>query len=383
MRYSEDYASVICSVYDFAANRLIDRVEGCLTVARLYHNAFRALDVYVPAVRIVEDQLAKPLSDRDRRAFETAIKGLNILNDARYHPCYRDHRIFPLLRQYHEAVNLVSENIESLSNVGEEVTFLYESFSEAVENVMSGNGLYVVNWKRPPRLGCTFYPVVELEIGRLTAGEQVGIYTVKVKAGGRVPHHSHGDLEEIHFLPNLIRGDHQLGITAAEATQPDAVYIPKGEVHAFRNKEETDRTFLFICGCEKTGPWDFVQDIDNYPGMDFPSNVAENVEEIGGAKLESFMDTLLVEEDGEPVTVKRLSPGKMRLTHSLVIVNEAYQLTNLERDLLFFVAYGEGYLKIEERQASLREGAVFTMLPEIEYEIEADRRIILHKFEWI
>lgn len=151
MRYNECYTSVINAAYEFGAYRLIDKVEERLAVARLYHNALRSLDVYMPAKKLVEEALDKSRSEQEEIALKTVIKGLDILNDARYHPCYLDHRLFPLLRQYHEAIALVAENLESLKNGGEKVS-LHEGFLEAIETVTSGNGLYVVNWKELSRL---------------------------------------------------------------------------------------------------------------------------------------------------------------------------------------------------------------------------------------
>lgn len=67
-----------------------------------------------------------------------------------------------------------------------------------------------------------------------------------MKAGGCIPHHSHVDLEEIHFLPELINGIHQLENRAVEVEQPDVIYIPKGGIHAFRNNEDVDKTHIRV-----------------------------------------------------------------------------------------------------------------------------------------
>jgi quercetin dioxygenase-like cupin family protein len=381
MKISKSYSSVIDAAYDFVDYRKIDRVEKWLRKARLYHTAFRSLDIYIPAKKRAEE-LAASLSNMQRRSLMKVIRGLNILNDARYHPCYRDHRIFPLLRQYHEAISLVVEDLESLKEVNNESRLLYEDFLEDIEKVTMGNGLYVVNWETPPKLHGIFYPTVNLLIGRLVAEENLGIYTVKVKAGGVVPHHSHQNLEEIHFLQKPIRGIHQLGGEASHASQPDMVYVPKGGVHAFRNSEKEDVTFLFICGCEKTGPWDFVQDILPTDTMEFPSVIEGNINEMG-IELGSLMDTLSTENIDEPVKVNKLSPETMRLTHSVVVVNERYHNENLNHGILFYVAYGKGYVKGEDEQVSLEKGSVFTLPKGIDCSIEGDDRIILYTFEWI
>lgn len=140
---------------------------------------------------------------------------------------------------------------------------------------------------------------------------------------------------------------------------------------------------IFVCGCEKTGPWDFVQDIATYPSMDFPSKIVGDVEEIGGVELGSLMNEFIVEESDESFKVIKLSTNTMRLTHSLAVVNEEYPISNLERCLLFYVAYGKGDLKTGDRKISLREWDIFAVLPEIYYRIKAEDRIILHRFEWI
>ena len=383
MKTSHEYKDAIRATYSFAAHRMRDEVEGQLIAARLYHNALRALDVYEPTRRLVEEELARS-SGEHSKTLRNAIRGLNLITDARYHPCYRDHRVFPLLRQYHEALSMVAENLEATRGISEEASSLCDSFLNAVERITSRNHINVVNWKELPKLIGTFYPAVNLDISRLTAGEHIGMYTVKVRANGGVPHHSHHYLEEHHFLPEPIQGVHQIGERAARATHPDIIYIPKGQIHAFKNSEDADKAFLFICGCERTGPWDFVHDITTHQHADFPADdrIAEEVEEIGGVDLEKPVNRLMAEDNREYTTL-RLSPSDMRLTHSIVVVDEIYKPVDLERHRLFFVTHGTGRLTVKERTVDLQEGSAFVILPEVYSTIEAKDRMVLHRFEWM
>jgi quercetin dioxygenase-like cupin family protein len=383
MNPSQEYADAIRATYDFAAYRMKDRVADQWITTRFYHNALRALDVYASTLRLVEEELVRS-SGEQRMALQNVIRGLHLLSDARYHPCYRDHRIFPLLRQYHEAITLVSDGFEAARDRNKAITLLGDNFLNAVERITSGNYISVVNWKELSPLIGTFYPAVNLDISRLIAGEYIGMYTVKVRAKGSVPHHSHRYLEEHHFLPEPIQGVHQLGEKAARATQPDIIYIPKGQIHAFKNHEDMERTFLFICGSKRTGPWDFIHDITTYPHTDFPpdDHIAAKVDRIGGIELAKPLNQLLT-GDMKGSAIVRLSPTEMRLTHSLVMVDGVYQPEDRGSDRLFFVTQGVGHLTIQETTVNLQEGSAFVVLPEVRSQITAMDTMVLHQFEWI
>jgi hypothetical protein len=61
MKLGHEYADAIHASYSFAAHRMRDEVEDQLIAARLYHNALRALDVYAPTRRLVEEEITRAI----------------------------------------------------------------------------------------------------------------------------------------------------------------------------------------------------------------------------------------------------------------------------------------------------------------------------------
>lgn len=365
MKCSPEYLEAVEAAEDFAQHRSVERIRERIPLARLFHSGLRALDVYGPLRRLVEGDEGYTRAGGQDRGLSWALA---LLEDLRYHPCYRDHRILPLLRQYHRALTFLFEGLEGTSDQ-------YRRLLALIEEVTGSNGVLTVDWRVGGGPG-TLYPTVGLRVTRLLAGEHFGLYRVRVAARGRVPHHSHTYLEEHHFLPEAIQGVHQLGGRAAWAGRPDIIYIPRGVVHAFRNDEERDREFLFICGSEETGPWDFVHDIKLHQDLEFPEEgLHETVEGLGGVVLEGLKERF-------KAGWMRPSPKDMRLAHQVGIV-EGSQPLSAHQDRIIYVAEGRGRLWVEGRPAQLEEGAAATLPGGLESVVEAEGGMVLHLFEWV
>lgn len=376
---SQAYQRVIAAVDDFNANRLEERSRGSITSARLYRNALRSLDVYGPTKALIEAILEEPLSERDAAPLRDAVRGLDFLLSARYHPSYHDYRVFPSLRQYNEAILLVRESLSSAIDAHPDLPAIYERFARAVERVTRENGIYVINWKRIPDQSSTLYSKVNLQIGRLVAGEFVGIYIVRVRGKSKVPHHFHTYLEEHHFLPERIDGLHQTRGRAARCIQSDIIYIKNGSIHAFRNDEDRDVSFLFISGSRRTGPWDFVQDITTRPELDFPKRTSADLRSVNGQNLQDVLDDILGNK--KRLDVKRkLSPESVALTHSVIGVSSDYLPTG-EYDLQYFVANGEGRLEMDHQSTDIRAGDVFVVPSGVASRMCNRADLILYEFK--
>ena len=379
IRFSREYERTISAAYDFGENRLETRVREHIPIARLFEYALRSLDAYQPTKRVLEKIAARELRKGDMEHLEHAITGLNFLSDLRYHLGPNDHRIFPSLRQYHEAITMVEESLASIRDRSAQLTSAYQNFCTTVEEVTSGNALHVVNWKATRSQNATLYTKVNLEISRIAAGELVGVYLVRVKGKGRVPHHLHTYLWEHHLLPEKIDGVHQLEQASARCTQSDILYIRPGQIHAFRNDEDQDRSFLFVCGSERTGPWDFVQDITTLPDLDFPKENSADVSRIGGRRLQDLLDSPNARRYDRSRRI-RLTPEGARLSHHAIEVADTYRPPNGTSDVQYYVASGRGSLEIEHRSAGIRAGDIFVVPSNMPSTVVNRGELILYEF---
>ena len=379
---STDYEVAVKAANLFSNNRLIDEIEDEIESARLFTNSLRSLDVYAPTKKLLEDTIRSDSGVSGLHDLKSAVDGLNFLIAARYHPTNNDHRTLPALLQYHLAWTLVENSLQKLGAESSEAEQIHANFVKSITSVVSGNGVHVVNWKTSLPQSTTLYNKVGLEISRLCAGESVGVYTVKVKGEGSVPHHSHSFLEEHHFFPEPIEGIHQTGTNGARCIESDIVYIGHGTIHAFRNDEEEDRTFLFICGSHKTGPWDFVQDITSYPGYEFPNEnrLKKSVRGVNGVPLTGLISHLQTAKGNGEYHRKRLSPSGMPLDHDVVVVDGTYEVRNSAEDVQIFVAQGSGELEMAGREAELKSGDVFVANSSLPIKITNTSNLALYEF---
>ncbi len=381
IRQSRTYERTVKAARLFLGSRLIDSVREEIPSARLFCSGLKSLDVYATTkLRLNGISSKRTMATKLR----SAIEGLDLLIGARYIPDFLDHRSFATLALYDQAWNQVVDSIGVVSD--EKARTILENFETALNSIVSGNGLYIVNWKHLPPQSTTLYSKVGLEVSRLCCGDLVGIYKVQIPAKSKAPHHSHCLLEEHHFLPEKIDGVHQLGRRAARCTDPDILYIRRGEIHSFRNDEEKDRSFLFISGSRELGPWDFVQDITTHPEIAFPEpdQVEDSVESLGGRRLrvEGTSGNAADPEKRELVKRRRLSPKAHTLTHNEIIVNRNYAPSNGRKDLLMYVARGRGCLQIWDRGAIIRQGDVFVIKSQMPAEIvrASGETLILYEF---
>jgi quercetin dioxygenase-like cupin family protein/mannose-6-phosphate isomerase-like protein (cupin superfamily) len=353
MRQGALFREAVAAADAFAAYRLEDRVRERTTTARLYVYALRSLDIYGPTQRRLEKILARG-QDAD---LLLAMKGLRLLNDAKYQPTHRDHRVFPALGCYHESLVLVDDALTSARQGNGEVATIHDEFLRVVERVTTGNGMLVQDWKQ--QQNATNYAKVNLEISRLVAGESIGVYKVTFGPHVRGVHHSHRYLDEHHFLPDPIDGVHLVGNKAARCTQSDIVYIKYGKVHAFRNDEPRERSFLFVSGSNKTGPWDFVQDITTFPKLDFPDKLVP-LSAVGGRQLGDML-AMLVERKRERNTVRRLTPDGIALFHDVVCVEDEFSPSASKTDMQYFVAHGNGEIEVDGNSTKVAQDDIFVM----------------------
>lgn len=373
------YSAAIAAADEFGLNRLEEGVTASFTPALLYLYGLRGLDVYGPTLRKLQEILNGELPKDDRKRLELALRGLRLLSDARYHCLHRDHRALLALRQYHESLALVEEGLSSCVSRHTELGVVFGNFVRAVETITDSDGLVTSNWRKTPEQTTTSYSKVNLEISRLVAGEFVGVYKVTVKAKGRVPHHSHMHLDEHHFLPDAIDGLHQLGEKAARCNQSDIVYMRHGTVHAFRNNEEVDRAFLFVCGSRKTGPWDFVQDIATHPTWDFPGESSSGVASVGGTQLGDMLDHYS-ERKQRGTSSRRLSPSDIPLFHDVVYVEDEFIPDDTATDLQYYVARGRGRMEIGGMSKSIGKDDVFVMPTTVGGKIVGEGDLVLYQF---
>jgi len=377
MRESALYQEAVAAADDFAAHRLEDEVREHITSARLYVYALRSLDIYGPTQRSIEKILASGPARGQTRGLRLAMKGLRLLNDARYQPMHRDHRVFPALGQYHESLVLVDDGLTSAREEDEEVAAIHDNFLRVVERATTGNGMLVQNWRREQNP--TNYAKVNLAISRLVAGEFIGVYKVTFGPHVRGVHHSHRYLDEHHFLPDPIDGVHLVGRKAARCTQSDIVYIKCGRVHAFRNDEAREMSFLFVSGSRRTGPWDFVQDITTYPELDFPKKVAPDLKGLGGRQLGDML-AALVDRKRDRTVARRLTPDGIALFHDVVCVEDEFSPSASKTDLQYFVANGKGEIEVDVSSTKIAQDDVFVMPAETGGKVINREGLILYQF---
>jgi quercetin dioxygenase-like cupin family protein len=355
---STSYRRAIKAAEQFLNFRQLDPVNEQIPSARLFCSSFRSLDVYSPTKVLLEQILSSGVSDSELPKLRSAVENLELLIGARYFPEFPDHRIFAKLLLYDRAWKRVIDSLTEAAVANKEMNTILRNFEAGISSIVSGNGIYIANWTRIPAQSATLYSKVGLEISRLCCGDQVGIYKVKIPGKGHAPHHSHSLLDEHHFLPEKIDGLHQLGKRAARCIAPDILYVKHGQVHAFRNDEPEDRSFLFIAGSTELGPWDFVQDITTHPEFDFPERMEKSVEDLGGRVLD--LDAKDIVRSKSSVK-RRLSPQSLKLTQDEILVQSEYAPSNQTKDLQMYVARGRGQIRIFERTANIGKGDVFIL----------------------
>jgi hypothetical protein len=353
------YRRAIKAAELFLNFRQLDPVKDEIPSARLFCSAFRSLDVYAPTKTLIAQILSSRTADFDLSKLRSAVENLELLVGAKYIAEVPDHRIFAKLLLYDRAWNQVVRCLTD-ATAHKELSNIVLNFEAAISSVTSGNGLYIVNWKRPPAQNTNLYAKVGLEISRLCCGDNIGICKVKIQAKGRAPPHFHSQLDEHHFLPEKIDGSHLPGRHAAKCTAPDILYVKHGQIHAFRNDENEDRSFLFISGSSELGPWDFVQDITTYPELGFPERMEKSIEDLGGQILDLEIHNGGVERERNRSFVRRrLSPKSLKLTYDEITVYSDYTTPNQIKDLQMYVARGQGRIRISARSANIRKGDVF------------------------
>ncbi|MEM3468368.1 MAG: hypothetical protein QXP86_02785 [Nitrososphaerota archaeon] len=373
MRGSAEFKDVVKAAEEFVNSRTLKPVKNQIQYARLYVSAFRSLDVYRPIMSLIQKMVEAGEIQAHKRDIETVLRGLALLHSARYHQAYKDHRVFPMLHQYVQALNLVEDGLSSVKDDHAVLKNIHENFLSSVEQITLGNGIYIVNWKNVPEHHFTLYQKVGLKIARLIASEFIGLYVVKVK--DRAPLHYHRFLDEHHFLPEYIDGLHYLDGKVSRTTQTDILYIKRGQVHGFKNKEGCEVEFLFVCGSEETGPWDFVQDIELIE-KDFPEETFNNIDEIGGRDLYKTLEG--VRSLGQNF-YGRLSPNYMRLFHDIVKFNGEYIPSNQDKELICFVVEGNGTIEVEGRSCDIKPGDSFLLPSQMRTKILSSS-MILYQF---
>ena len=356
MKFSAEFEDTVRAAEEFVNTRTLEPVKSQIQHARLYVSAFRSLDVYRPIMCSIQKMMETGELRGCEQDVKVVLRGLTLLHSARYHQVYQDHRIFPMLHQYVQALKLVEDGLASAKDYCALLKNVYENFVNAVEQITLGNGIYVVNWKNVPEYHFTLYQKVGLRIARLIASEFIGLYVVKVK--GEAPLHYHHFLDEHHFLPEYIEGLHYLDGKVCKTTQTDILYIKRGQVHGFKNKGVGEVSFVFICGSKETGPWDFVQDIE-LVDEEFPDAGFDNIDDIGGRDLYKVLEKV---RSFEQTFYERLSPNYMRLFQDVVKVCVEYVPPNQDRELICFVVEGNGVVEVEGMSHNIRPGDAFLLL---------------------
>jgi len=356
MKFSAEFEDTVRAAEEFVNTRTLEPVKSQIQHARLYVSAFRSLDVYRPIMCSIQKMMETGELRGCEQDVKVVLRGLTLLHSARYHQVYQDHRIFPMLHQYVQALKLVEDGLASAKDYCALLKNVYENFVNAVEQITLGNGIYVVNWKNVPEYHFTLYQKVGLRIARLIASEFIGLYVVKVR--GEAPLHYHHFLDEHHFLPEYIEGLHYLDGKVCKTTQTDILYIKRGQVHGFKNKGVGEVSFVFICGSKETGPWDFVQDIE-LVDEEFPDAGFDNIDDIGGRDLYKVLEKV---RSFEQTFYERLSPNYMRLFQDVVKVCVEYVPPNQDRELICFVVEGNGVVEVEGMSHNIRPGDAFLLL---------------------
>ncbi len=373
MKFSAEFEDTVRAAEEFVNTRTLEPVKSQIQHARLYVSAFRSLDVYRPIMCSIQKMMEAGELRGCEQDVKVVLRGLTLLHSARYHQVYQDHRIFPMLHQYVQALKLVEDGLASAKDYCAVLKNIYENFVNAVEQITLGNGIYVVNWKNVPEYHFTLYQKVGLRIARLIASKFIGLYVVKVR--GEAPLHYHHFLDEHHFLPEYIEGLHYLDGKVCKTTQTDILYIKRGQVHGFKNKGAGEASFVFICGSKETGPWDFVQDIELVDEK-FPDAGFDNIDDIGGRDLYKVLEKV---RSFEQTFYERLSPNYMRLFQDVVKVCVEYVPPNQDRELICFVVEGNGAVEVEGMSHNIRPGDAFLLLSHTKAKILSPS-MILYQF---
>lgn len=164
------YRRAIKAAERFLNFRQLDPVKEEIPSARLFCSSFRSLDVYAPTKVLIEQILSSGVSDSALPKLRSALENLELLIGARYFPEFPDHRIFAKLQLYDRGWKQVIDSLtDAVAN--KELNIILGNFEAAISSIVSGNSVYIVNWKRLPAQSTTLYSKVGLEISRLCCGD--------------------------------------------------------------------------------------------------------------------------------------------------------------------------------------------------------------------
>ena len=254
-----------------------------VTRARLYCYAFRTQAIgtfHATRLAVEECSIASPLAIAFR---DRAIETLEDLASQAMDAVPSDYRaVISTLHRYHRGITRVDESLGKLAQEVNhaEIERIGQRFRNTVEQITSGNGIYLTQDRGAPEQASFVVPNLGIVIVPLVYGDHHSWNLAYLAGEARdVPTHRHYDGVEIHLGFNPTHGETVLGGYRAPVEEGYAMPIPPSTDHGWVNTSEKTHHVPFIFGSLKHGGWGVFLDVEAQP---------KPVEELQQVSRESF-----------------------------------------------------------------------------------------------
>ncbi|MFW6121122.1 MAG: cupin domain-containing protein [Petrotogales bacterium] len=272
------------------------------------------------------------------------------------------------------------------SSTKKEIVSAYQRFKAAIERVTTGTGLSIINPNDNFVLesGAINLPDQGIKIVQMLFTANLGLHFAIISPGSSF-YHSHSQMSEIHFVNKDYPYQHFVNGKKYTVSEADAVAMPPGVPHGGRNISDSDNVLLyFIAGSFLRGPWrsDF-NDRKNHQTKKM--ELAEDIQDLNGVNLEKNTEHKTLNKSTNDNII--ISPSQCAGTNGYGIkmevksFNDEDNVLEAEKNQIFLVWGGRGYININDNAYALKEEDSFSIPSGITYEIGSNRSLKLLKFK--
>jgi hypothetical protein len=274
LRVSEVYAQIIDKArWGHAHGRSIEHiVSEDIQTARLFSYGFRAQTIGVfHATRVLlRMELKRNIAFHAGECLEIACLCLEQLETKAVDPVLPDHRaLISTLYFYDRWTNQVDDLLSKAQTYGKnsQLQTIHNLFLSNIQQVSSGNGLYIACDLELPEQGAFMVPDLDISIAPLVYGDHHS-WNAAFLSGSRpgVAIHRHHLGAEIHLGYSPVKGHAILGDSFTPVNEGYAMPIPPMTDHGFLNTSGEDHVLPFVFGSLRAGGWGVFFDVGPRPG---------------------------------------------------------------------------------------------------------------------
>ena len=280
--------------------------DSDIAVARLYSYAFRLHTIGAYHSTRVALLNRPPSGDLAMLHRTRTVEVLGDLANQAMEPVPSDFRAaLSTFYRYHCGVERAGAALlgDARSSDDREVPAIRDRFLQAVEAIVSHNGIYLTRDDAPRQQASFVVPNLGITIIPLVYGEQHSWNIAWLDAAhAHVPTHLHRQGVEIHLGYGPLKGFTILGDSAAEVSEGYAMPIPPMTRHGYTNVGPMVHHVPFIFGSLHHGGWGVFLDVEPKPAE---MNELRNISRDSG----SFRQTIYLERE---IAAAARGPASMR-----------------------------------------------------------------------